>query len=131
KFVCTVCGKGSSTKRHFARHLLTHSQVREHSCDTCGKRFNCKGHLKRHKENMHPNDRDVRNFACDQCGKRFRTMSQLKDHERSHSDRSFVCADCQKPFKNLFCLNSHHVRMHADNVRAFPCELCGKRFKAN
>src|SRR5207249_8534679 len=32
KFVCTFCGKGSSNKTDFAKHLLTHSQLREHSC---------------------------------------------------------------------------------------------------
>lgn len=75
------------------RHLLTHEgKLFVCPVEGCGRKFNIKGNMQRHVQEIH---KDVspceskKEFICPKvnCGKAFKYASKLKKHEESHGER--------------------------------------------
>ena len=47
-WVCTVCGKASSTKQNLKKHTEIHLGGMAHPCTTCGKTYSSKNSLQKH-----------------------------------------------------------------------------------
>ena len=52
-FHCTTCGKGLATLQRLRQHEITHTSLRPHKCDFCGKDFNDKSNLTSHLKTVH------------------------------------------------------------------------------
>ena len=65
-------------KGNLKQHVkAVHENIREHACNSCGKRFLQKNKLKRHTETVHEK---IRVFKCDSCGKTFGMKGKLTSH---------------------------------------------------
>ena len=92
-------------------------------CDLCGIRFDRKGNLVRHKNNVHFK---VRKLACLQCEKRFGDKHNLQKHIASVHDKiNYPCDICEKEFSIKENLTRHKKNVHEKNF-SFICKLCGK-----
>jgi uncharacterized Zn-finger protein len=103
-FVCD-CKLTFKTEWQLKRHLEGHN-VKEYTCQICGKNFKDSTTLKQHSY-VHS---ETRNFPCDQCEKRFKTSSNLLHHKPVHNKETpFKCSICGKGFKLKSYMKSHEL----------------------
>ena len=70
-------------------------------------------------------------LSCDTCLKRFKTSAGLMHHKKRHTgEKRFVCLTCSEAFHFHQDLAIHR-RMHVAEKAWFPCDTCGKRFRAS
>lgn len=61
---------------------------------------------------------------------RFKTKPQMKNHRKHHDDvRPFPCTVCGRLFRRQYTLNVH-MRSHT-NTCPYTCRYCGKSFRHN
>ena len=48
KFACTKCNFSTDNRRDFKNHVVFHTGVKAHKCDTCGKCLTSKRSLSKH-----------------------------------------------------------------------------------
>merc|ERR1712059_195169 len=91
-FSCPVCGKSILSSDRLAKHLKTHSEVKERTieCSLCPKKFAHRTTLRNHMMYIHSTERP---FVCELCGMTFKAQCNLTDHQQSaHSnERLFEC----------------------------------------
>lgn len=155
-YICSKCGKVSTTWLEMKAHKKTHA-VEGLTCLACDKQFKEKAalvsHLKLHKKVQS----NPRSLVCGDCGKVFGRMYHLKRHIVTHrkasNSESYTCPDCQKNFAFPEDLNKH-LEIHAKenngtcpkcnetfsspeeleahmsvHEKSYPCNTCGKKFK--
>ena len=108
---------------------MTHTKIKEYSCEECGRQFAYRSDVARHIRTQHTSN-NVKNpiLICIECGKSFTNKTNLIIHERSHTgEKPFNCDFCEERFRLDRHLEKHRVKAH--NV-PFPniCDLCGKGF---
>lgn len=112
---CHICSRISVTPFLFKRHLQSHSNARDFTCEHCNYRSKSKQSLQVHLIKVHDivDDNDelrdkLRKYKCNQCTAAYHTASRLNYHLLSHSNiRSFQCAHCDKSYKFLHSLQKH------------------------
>jgi len=119
---CVHCGKQFRWPFRLRDHLLeSHSDVRPHCCDICGKMFVSISRLNAHKK-THAD----KSFLCEFCNRKFVRSQVLRSHLMTHTgDRPYVCCECGKGYvcpSNL----KEHLAVHSD-VKPCCCDFCGKR----
>ncbi|XP_055378288.1 zinc finger protein 181-like [Condylostylus longicornis] len=119
--ICEECGKEFRTKRHLAKHKISHSNVKNLQCPYCPARFKAKVGLKAHTL-IHGES-----FPCSICGILLNTKQLLKKHMVVHSDvKDFKCNFCNKEFKRSKDLHCHLI-IHI-GVKPYECRICSERF---
>lgn len=125
---CEICGKVVYSIRLHMLH--THSNIRPHKCDTCGKGFAFKSILVKHVNEKHLGLKKFK-ALCQKCGKACQSQGDLNKHMRTHvEDRKFNCNLCEKKYKSGDGLRNHMKAIHAD-MRPFNCSYCTKAFHTN
>ncbi|KAM9321801.1 uncharacterized protein KZ484_021869 [Pholidichthys leucotaenia] len=123
KYVCHICGRRFSKKRHLLVHVRDHTGEDPFPCSTCEKKFKFASLLEIHMR-THTGEKP---FYCETCGKRFSEHSTLKVHMRTHTgEKPFSCETCGKSFSRS-CILKVHMRTHSGE-NLFLCEMCGKDF---
>ena len=65
KSACTKCDYSFYWKSQYQRHIVIHSKVKAHKCDTCGKYFTRKGSLTSHIKSVHTKESKYECEGCD------------------------------------------------------------------
>lgn len=74
---------------------------------------------------------DARLYICDVCGQDFRKRNELSLHLDDHvakEEGDFQCEICNRIFSNLRLFRIHK-RIHYPQVKSWPCDICGKRYR--
>eukprot|EP00088_Acartia_fossae_P016616 TRINITY_DN19313_c0_g1_i1.p1 TRINITY_DN19313_c0_g1~~TRINITY_DN19313_c0_g1_i1.p1 ORF type:complete len:253 (-),score=54.36 TRINITY_DN19313_c0_g1_i1:85-843(-) len=74
--ICPLCDKPVTRLDLHVR--MVHTDMPDHVCPDCGKKFKRKFDLNRHRVTVHLG---VRNFPCDLCGKRFADLKDMTRHK--------------------------------------------------
>ncbi|GAB6026188.1 hypothetical protein CHUAL_012399 [Chamberlinius hualienensis] len=76
--------------------------------------------------NSPSNSDNRKRHQCLYCGKLYSRKYGLKIHIRTHTGyKPLKCKVCFRPFGDPSNLNKH-VRLHAEGVTPYKCQLCGK-----
>jgi hypothetical protein len=104
-FTCD-CKLTFKTEWHLKRHLEGHD-VKDYSCQICGKNFKNAGALKQHGF-VH---KEARDFQCEICEKGFKSPSSLRLHKHTvhNNEKPFKCSICGKGFKQKSGMKSHEL----------------------
>jgi len=89
---------------------------KQHTCQTCKKKFKQKCHLYRH-QRQHSG---VKRFFCIHCSRGFYQRSNLQAHSRTHSNdgsisHRYACTFCTKRFTRNSSLMKH-MEKHSDGL---------------
>ncbi|XP_077499633.1 uncharacterized protein LOC144110521 [Amblyomma americanum] len=125
---CDKCGRKYRNLCALKAHLITHSNLRQFPCDTCGISFKRKHALKEHSQAVHCSEKK---FQCSFCGQTFVVKRYLTTHvKQAHAPdpQPFTCSDCPKVFKTRKAMRSHWRTCHGDVPKDHICELCHKAF---
>ncbi|KAF7286003.1 hypothetical protein GWI33_008306 [Rhynchophorus ferrugineus] len=125
--VCNVCGL---SVKNLERHLVTHENLRKHSCTKCEKSFKLSWDLKRHMV-VHS---DEAKYKCDVCDKTFKVAFNLRVHMRIHEGvKPFACLVCDKSYTTKQSRDNHlktHDRISIFNTSdLLRCKCCTHIFE--
>lgn len=117
------------------KHMRSHSDVKPHICDVCGKKFRERSKLLIHNR-IHSGSKP---FECDFCGKSFRFKDSfnvsvalapdpirsqsfliviVQIHRRTHTgERPYSCAECDHHFTNWPNYNKHMKGKHGMHLK--------------
>ncbi|XP_046452642.1 uncharacterized protein LOC124200448 isoform X2 [Daphnia pulex] len=121
---CQQCNKTLKVSS-MKNHLKSHSGVKSHLCELCGRSFVFKSSLNSHIRINH--NGEAKPFMCTICGHTCSRKQLLDDHERIHTnERPFECSICDKRFRTKSTLSTHR-RTHSD-VKPYSCKICAKSY---
>ncbi len=88
KHICSLCGKGFTTKSGLTYHLKTLSCKKSYSCSECDNSFIQKDSLTEHLR-IHTGEKP---YSCSECGKRFIQKRGLTYHLKTHTEENHILA---------------------------------------
>lgn len=117
------CNASFPNATRLKTHGLTHSEVRNFSCDVCGVLTKQRASMVKHKL-IHLNLR----YTCDICGRDFGTRLNIHHHMKIHYDTNKpICHLCGKTVSKPHMLAVHMLYSHGGE-RNFKCHICDKAF---
>ncbi|TRZ03724.1 hypothetical protein DNTS_009730 [Danionella cerebrum] len=109
---------------YLAKHMLIHSNDKQHMCSVCGYVTKWKHYLSVH---MRKHAGDLR-YKCNQCSYRCHRMDQLNSHKVRHQKKSLICEVCAYSCKRNSELRSHmqlkHTSIGDDQPPVYHCRFC-------
>ncbi|KAK5646470.1 hypothetical protein RI129_004934 [Pyrocoelia pectoralis] len=103
---CHICEKNFGCKGQLTRHLKTHTGIRTHACQVCGKSYMESGSLRQHFLSKHSDRKKP--YDCPECNQGFDLRSTLIRHIRTHTgEKPFGCEICSKFYPSKSYLNKH------------------------
>ena len=134
---CEVCGKVFNRKASLEMHMVTHSNVRDFSCNECVSKFSRKKDLARHKKDVHGHSPVL---DCELCDFKSKKVFRLKNHQKNeHGIKlAFGCDMCDFTFYKNQHLKRHKFRRHTPKEEKAKqremeekdknriCDRCGK-----
>lgn len=81
-----------------SRHLATHTGIKNHHCDICGKSFTRNRDMVAHKKKLH-------------------LMNERAANE------VYKCRECHKVFATALSLNTHYHRIHTNIMPTMPATM--------
>ena len=134
---CEVCGKVFNRKASLEMHMVTHSNVRDFSCNECVSKFSRKKDLARHKKDVHGHSPVL---DCELCDFKSKKVFRLKNHQKNeHGIKlAFACDMCDFTFYKNQHLKRHKFRRHTPKEEKAKqremeekdknriCDRCGK-----
>lgn len=121
-YVCYMCDKQFGSVQQLTRHLLSHPDELNFTCNECGKGFQRKSQLVQHAA-VHSS----RPYTCKECHKTFAHKTHLRRHEVVHSGlRPHQCRVCHQSFSRKSSLSRHYF-IHTTE-KPFVCPICHKGF---
>lgn len=123
---CEICGRIVKNKSVLAKHMVTHTGIKQYSCKLCPKSFTRAEHKVIHMRTH----LGIRPYICEFCGRSFTKRQDLVRHMKIHSDeRKFKCLRCDKRFKRSSDVHSH-MRTHT-GARPYNCSNCSKTYSSH
>ncbi|XP_076264595.1 uncharacterized protein LOC143198875 [Rhynchophorus ferrugineus] len=129
EFKCTLCekilyGRSNRLKEHI---LMAHSDIKNHCCEICHKKFKSKQQLVNHKR-VHTGEKP---YQCHYCSERFASPQNLFNHKKKHTGdyKCYKCHDCNKGYPTPGELESH-IRICHTGEKPFLCEICSKAYSS-
>lgn len=149
---CDHCDRQFNTawglRRHQAKIKKPNVRVRQHRCETCGRKFfntdNLKLHSLKHDRfkcdipsctltgqtftwscyRRHMVTYHSKLYTCDHCGEKFLIKSQIRQHVKKHMP-NFTCTqlDCGKTFAEYRYMSNHIRSCHGE--RRYKCSVIG------
>ncbi|KAF2902112.1 hypothetical protein ILUMI_04075 [Ignelater luminosus] len=124
KYKCMQCNGRFNSKAALSQHVVTvHTDIKDHICETCGKRFSSQTAMRVHMRSHS----DERLYPCKLCNYAGRTASAIYVHMSTHANDLCVCEVCSKTFKSNRNLNDHLRRVHS-KIKKHHCTYCDKKF---
>jgi KRAB domain-containing zinc finger protein len=124
--VCDICGLVLRSFFYLKRHRSTHSDVKDYTCEHCGKGFTGKYLLRKHIRSTHEKGRA---YNCDICQFVTYYAHMLKRHKETIHVKSvkYECDQCNYFSRQKEGLDTHINVVHKKLVR-YKCEHCEKQF---
>lgn len=111
KFDCTICSASFLTKSNLSRHSISHTDLKQCVCETCGKAFKDPGALR-----QHTFSHGEAQFQCEQCDQMFASPLYLSRHMvRKHPTdgvQPLTCGICGRGFSLNHQLQQHIEAVH-------------------
>lgn len=132
-FECGICDKSFACLNAWKRHREIHLEVRNYSCELCGKAFVEKYSLRVHQtSHFYPSVKTDKNadissgYSCHICGKQSKTKTAMKKHMLMHSAKKYTCEFCNKRFSVKYSYKRHR-RIHTGE-KPYKCGYCERSF---
>ena len=116
--VCDLCGKTSTCQRRLQEHIQRMHSTETFPCELCDQVFHYKAYKARHFDRVHLGIKK----------KKYRGKRKQTKREKD-SGQEILCEKCPKRFSDQKNLQSH-IRIVHENVKAYKCEICDRRFGA-
>lgn len=110
-------------KGSLKEHCKIHSDIKQHICPICKKRYKTASTLTQHFDTHAGTE-----YHCSECGLRLNSKRTLRQHYLKHSDvNKHTCEICKAQFKRTKAYKEHLIAVHTD-IRAYACDWCDKTF---
>lgn len=137
---CHECGEICETKSKFARHLQSHIEPDQLTCESCnlslgkiskfGSRKELQMHMiRRHDPKRKAKDREYQNQiikcpveGCEEMVKKYNSAT----HQKEKHGMGTKCDICHRIFLTDLSFKQH--KKQHDNNLSFPCDICGTSF---
>ena len=122
---CKECNKHCGTRYGLKRHMIKHSDEKNHVCTECGKLYKGALQLKTHMK-FHRGEYD---YHCDQCDAKYVSSSALYNHKIQKHSGGFqlTCEHCGQTFTNQTGYRTHLTKHTGEKPYLCRHEGCDKR----
>ena len=118
---CTTCGESFKTQKALWDHIPTHTGI-TYPCNICDRVFPVQELLSRHQAVCRYSKTKVPSHSCTTCGESFKTQEALWDHVPIHTvikQNVLRCSICEKYFRHKWKFQ-RHVASHEQNMDKLP-----------
>ena len=107
--------------------MTSHTGVKYHSCNQCGKSFNQRSNLKTYMTSHRSKKKE--NYSCNQCGKNFRHESSLITHITTHTGVKIIHVISVVRVSTRWVIWKHiKSNTRVKKVKSHSCNQCAKHF---
>ena len=135
-YECDFCKTTYTYRKSFLKHVASHQDPPpENQCQECAEIFSSGEELDHHLVEKHRRKKEkkkpeYKEIKCHTCNIEFATLDLLSSHNiDNHGIVGDPCHICGKYVKKS-SMRNHVMRVHhADQIRKYTCQICGKVYK--